>query len=411
MNTARIDAETIYKSAIKASLPGETVMNALRGLDLGNGKVVVVAVGKGAWEMADSVLSVLKGRSVSGIIITKYGHSRGSLPNMEIVEAGHPVPDENTLLGTSRAVELVQGLGQDDTVLFLLSGGGSSLFELSDLPLSEIQNVNRQLLACGADIQEVNAIRKRLSRVKGGRFSLLASPARVVSLILSDVIGDRADMIASGPTCPDCSTCREAVAIAEKYCLSLSDRARRLLSEETPHNLPNSEIHICGSVRMLCSSAVQTCRELGFETRLLTESLGGTAREAGARLGRLARECARAGKKIALVEGGETVVRLTGGGLGGRNQEFALAAAGEIAGLENVYVFSVGSDGTDGPTDAAGGFADGSTRRRLEEMGISIERTLADNDSYHALQRSDGLIITGPTGTNVNDLAVALIYT
>lgn len=409
MDHLRQDAERIYTSAIGASVPDEAVRRYLADFCPGKGRLILIAVGKAAWAMANAAVEALGDRELTGLVLTKYGHAGKPLPGLELLEAGHPVPDENTFAGTRRAIQLVTGLTREDTVLFLLSGGGSTLFEQSELPLEELRQINRQLLACGADIREINTVRKRLSQVKGGRFAALASPARVVSVILSDVLGDRVDMIASGPTCLDTSTCREAAEIVKKYGLCLSAQARDLLKRETPRSLTNAEHHICGSVGLLCRAAVKTCRDLGYETTLLTENLNTYARDAGHFLGKLAREQAETGKKLAFVAGGETVVRLTGTGLGGRNQELALAAAEDIAGLEGTCVFSVGSDGTDGPTDAAGGYVDGGTASRLEALGISIPAVLRDNDSYHALEKAEGLIFTGATGTNVNDLSVVLI--
>lgn len=409
MNTLREDARSIYLEAIRRSLPDAAVRAQLPRISFGAGKLIVIAVGKAAWSMAAAAHEILGSRISSGVVVTKYRHSRGSIPGMDIVEAGHPVPDENTFAGTRLAADRVSGLTPDDTVLFLLSGGGSSLFELSALPLEELQEVGRQLLACGADIREINTIRKRLSEVKGGRFARLCAPARVISLVLSDVIGDQPDMIASGPVCPDSSTCAQAAAVAEKYRLRLSTEAARLLARETPKFLDNTEHYMCGSVRQLCQAAAAQCRQLGYETFILTDSLTCTARDAGIFLSGIARYHTGSQKALAFIAGGETVVRLTGNGMGGRSQELALAAAEGIAGLPHTAVFSVGSDGTDGPTDAAGGYVDGNTQAALASQGILIADILRENDSYHALERCGGLIRTGPTGTNVNDLSVVLI--
>jgi hydroxypyruvate reductase len=306
------------------------------------------------------------------------------------------------------ALELVSGLSEKDTVLFLLSGGGSALFEQPKVSGEELQDITKQLLACGADIVEMNTIRKRLSNVKGGRFAQACAPAKVFSIVLSDILGDPLDMIASGPAYPDASTCEQALEIAEKYHLNLSEQAKKLLGEETPKKLDNVTTQITGSVRELCSAAAAKCAELGYETVLLTDQLSCEAREAGSFLGSILRTHAGSGKKIAFLAGGETVVHLTGKGLGGRNQELALAAVPAIEGLP-AAVFSVGSDGTDGPTDAAGGYVDGDSGEALRENGLSVAAVLQENDAYHALAKSDGLIMTGPTGTNVNDVAVALI--
>jgi hydroxypyruvate reductase len=234
-------------------------------------------------------------------------------------------------------------------------------------------------------------------------------PARVFSVVLSDILGDPLDMIASGPAVPDSSTCAQAIAIAEKYSLKLPDQAWELLKQETPKELHNVTTQVNGSVRELCAAAAQACRELGYEPLVLTDQLSCQAREAGSFLASVAKTHAGDGKKQAFIAGGETVVRLTGQGKGGRNQELALAAAAGIGGIPGAAVFSLGSDGTDGPTDAAGGYADYETAGELKAQGVDIYEVLADNDAYHALQKVDGLIITGPTGTNVNDVAVALL--
>lgn len=343
-----------------------------------------------------------------GLVVTKYGHSQGPLPGLEILEAGHPVADAASFAASERALALVRGLGEEDDLLFLLSGGGSALFEASDLSLAEFQDINRRLLSCGADIQEVNRVRKRLSNVKGGRFGAACAPARVFSVVLSDVLGDRLDMIASGPAAVDGSTLEETLAVAEKYGLELSPQARALLARPLPAALPHVESRICGSVSQLCQTAAEVCRGLGYEARVLTDRAAGEARETGENLARTLLREREAGKPLALILGGETVVRLTGRGKGGRNQELALAAAPVLAGTEGTALFSVGSDGTDGPTDAAGGYVDGGTRDRLRALGMEVPAVLAENDSYHALKKIGGLIVTGPTGTNVNDLSVGL---
>ena len=398
-------AESIWTAAIRSVLPDEAVRRSLEHFHP-QGRVFLVAAGKAAWQMAHAALTVL-GRVDGGIVITKYGHVRGPLPGVTCCEAGHPVPDDNSFAATQRALALVSGLRADDTVLFLLSGGGSALFEPL-VPGAELQDITSQLLASGADIVEMNTIRKRLSGVKGGRFAQRCAPAQVFSIVLSDILGDPLDMIASGPAVPDTSTCAQALAVAEKYHLALSAQARALLAQETPKTLDNVTTRITGSVRELCRAAASACRNLGYEPVLLTDQLCCEAREAGSFLGSIVRTQAGQGKKLAYIAGGETIVHLTGKGLGGRNQELALAAAPAIAGL-NAAVFSVGSDGTDGPTDAAGGYVDGDTLAALEAGGWSGYDALQNNDSYHALKAVDGLIITGATGTNVNDVAVALI--
>ena len=405
--TLRRDADAIIRSSLNAVLPDEAVRRALNAFAPKGGRVLLVAAGKAAWQMAHAAVEAL-GRVDGGVVVTKYGHVKGEIPGVTCCEAGHPVPDENSFAATEKALTLVQGLTAEDTVLFLLSGGGSALFERPLLPGEELQDITSQLLASGADIVEMNTIRKRLSAVKGGRFAQACAPAEVFSIVLSDILGDPLDMIASGPAVPDTSTCAQALAIAEKYHLNLSERAKTLLQQETPKALDNVTTRITGSVRELCTAAANACRELGYEPILLTDQLCCEAREAGSFLGSIVRTHTGHGKKLAYIAGGETVVHLTGRGLGGRNQELALAAAPAIAG-RNAAVFSVGSDGTDGPTDAAGGYVDGEALAALTEKGWNVFDTLQHNDAYHALRAVEGLIMTGATGTNVNDVAVALL--
>ena len=406
--TLKEDAYSIIAEALRFVRPDSSVKNGLRQAELAP-TVHLVAVGKAAWPMAHAAWEILGDRITDGIVITKYNHSRGAIGNLRIYEAGHPVPDANSYAATAEAIKLVSGLGADDMVLFLLSGGGSALFEKPLIPQAELADITSQLLACGANIVEINTLRKRLSAVKGGRFAQICAPARVFSIVLSDVIGDPPDMIASGPTCPDRSTCDQALEIVRRYDLKLSPQAMSLLHKETPKAPGNAQTVISGSVRMLCESAKRTAAALGYEPIVLTDSLTCCAADAGSFLASIARQYAGSGRSLAFIAGGETVVRLTGHGLGGRNQELALSAAPGIDGLENVALFSLGSDGTDGPTDAAGGFVDGTTCSRLAALGIGIPAVLMENDSYHALEKADGLIMTGPTGTNVNDLTVLLI--
>ena len=407
MNTQlRKDADAIIAASLKAVLPDEAVGRALAGYAPRGGKTLLVAAGKAAWQMASAAVKVL-GKVDGGVVVTKYDHVKGEIPGVDCYEAGHPVPDENSFSATQKALDLVTGLSEQDTVLFLLSGGGSALFEKPLIPGEELQDITNQLLASGADIVEMNTLRKRLSGVKGGRFALACAPAKVFSIVLSDIIGDPLDMIASGLAYPDSSTCEEALAIVEKYGLKLSAEAMNLLAQETPKSLDNVETQITGSVRELCAAAAKECEALGYTPVTLTDCLTCEAREAGSFLANILRSHAGQGK-LAYIAGGETVVHLTGKGLGGRNQELALAAAPHIAGLD-AAVFSVGSDGTDGPTDAAGGYVDGGTASALKDAGLDVFHVLQENDAYHALQKVDGLLITGPTGTNVNDVAVALI--
>ena len=264
MNTTlRRDADEIICSSIQAVLPDKAVCRALEDFQPGGGRVLLVAAGKAAWQMAYAAVQTL-GRVDGGVVVTKYGHVKGRIPGVNCYEAGHPVPDANGFAATEKALALVQGLTAEDTVLFLLSGGGSALFEKPLVPGGELQDITNQLLASGADIVEMNTIRKRLSGVKGGRFAQHCAPARVFSIVLSDILGDPLDMIASGPAVPDSSTCAQAFAIAEKYRLNLSEQAKALLAQETPKALDNVTTQITGSVRELCTAAAKVCRKLGY---------------------------------------------------------------------------------------------------------------------------------------------------
>lgn len=405
----RKDADRIISAALRKVMPDEAVARALEGRSFDRGKVYLVAAGKAAWQMTKTAAAILGDRLQAGVCVTKYGHVKGGIPKVQCLEAGHPVPDENSFKGTQAALDLVSDLKEEDTVVFLLSGGGSALFEKPLVPGQELSDITKQLLACGADITEMNILRKRLSAVKGGRFAKICAPAGVYSIVLSDILGDPLDMIASGPAYPDSSTCEQALAVAEKYGLRLSGRAVELLKEETPKRLDNVETVITGSVRNLCLGAAQACEDLGYRPLILTDCLCCEAREAGSFLASIAKTYQDSEQSLAFLAGGETIVHLSGNGKGGRNQELVLAAAEGICGLRDTALFSIGSDGTDGPTDAAGGYCDGETKERLREKGIDIYKVLQDNNAYAALEEAGGLIKTGATGTNVNDVAVLLI--
>lgn len=405
----RKDADIIIKKSIEKVLPDQAVKEALQGKDFGSGRVFVVSIGKAGWQMAKAAADILGDRITSGICVTKYNHVKAEIPGILCCEAGHPVPDEQSFESTQKVLDLVSHLNSEDTVLFLLSGGGSALFEKPLISGEELSDITRQLLACGADIVEMNTIRKRLSAVKGGKFAKICEPASVYSIVLSDIVGDPLDMIASGPAYPDSSTSEEALHIVEKYHLVLSDSAMELMYQETPKTLHNVTTQITGSVRNLCKEAADACEQSGYHAYILTDCLECEAKEAGAFLAAIAKSHQYSGQSLAYIAGGETVVHLTGSGKGGRNQELALSAANGISGMENTAVFSVGSDGTDGPTDAAGGYCDGKTKEKLDDLGVNIYQVLQDNDAYTALKQTDGLIVTGATGTNVNDVAVLLI--
>ncbi|MDY6400054.1 MAG: glycerate kinase [Synergistales bacterium] len=418
MHDMKQDMREIIDRAIKAVLPEAAVKEALKREDFlarkQKGRLIVASIGKAAWRMAKAASDIL-GSEISGAVVTKYEHSMGEIKGLEIFEAGHPVLDENTLKGTQELLKHVKNLNEDDTVLFLVSGGGSALFELpaEGVTLADMKDITSQLLSCGADIVEINTIRKHLSSVKGGRFAQLCAPAHVFMVVLSDVLGDRLDSIASGPAWPDSSTSEEALAIVKKYDLKVKPELMKVLSAETPKKLDNVTAVITGSVTALCEAACEIAKSKGYNPLVLTTTMTCEAREAGSFVASVAREVKNSGRPVkapcALIAGGETVVHLTGHGRGGRNQEFALAAAENISGVDGIVIASLGSDGTDGPTDAAGGIVDGKTAAILKSKGINISDVLKENDAYHALKAADALLMTGPTGTNVNDVAIALI--
>ena len=418
------DAQKIVHAAINAVQPDHAVKRALTQINPqwsdaakqlltepnpGEGDIYLVAIGKAAWKMAAVASQILRSKIKTGIVITKYAHVQGEIPGVRCFEAGHPVPDQNSFDATEQVMQMTSHLCEKDQVLFLISGGGSALFEKPLCTAAELESVTRQLLASGADIVEINTIRKRLSAVKGGKFAEICKPAQVYAIILSDIIGDPIDMIASGPAYPDSSDCAQAMHIIKKYGIQISADAEKLLQNETPKTLDNVTTIVTGSVKELCDAAAKECAAQGYRPVILTTELCCQAREAGSFLGSIGSYYSDKQEKIAFIAGGETVVKLTGDGLGGRNQEIALAAAAGIAGKRNLAVFSIGSDGTDGPTDAAGGYVDGDSACALQQQGLSIEDVLRRNDAYHGLAACGGLLITGPTGTNVNDVAVVLV--
>lgn len=405
----REHADYIIERTIQSVLPDEAVKRVLENKKFSKGRLYLVAAGKAAWQMARVAALQFDGRIEQGIVVTKYGHVKGQIPGVICYEAGHPLPDENSFKATGEILSLTENLKPEDTVLFLLSGGASALFEEPLISGEELQDITDRLLKKGADIVEMNIIRKRLSKVKGGKFAKHCAPARIFSIVLSDVLGDRLDMIASGPACEDLSTCEQALEIIKKYGIAVSNEAMRCLNTETPKQVDNVESVICGSVRRLCESAKEICEELGYKTVFLTDQLNTEAREAGRFFAAIAKTQQDPPENLAFIAGGETVVHVVGGGLGGRNQEMALAAAPGLSGINNAAFFSIGSDGTDGPTDAAGGYVDGHTLSQLKKGGIDIEKVLDENDAYHGLLCSGGLIKTGATGTNVNDVSVLLI--
>ncbi len=368
--------------------------------------MVLVAIGKAAYAMAEAACSMLGERINQGIVITKYGHGGKALPRLVIREAGHPVLDENTLQATAEALEMVKSLQAEDRVLLLISGGGSALFESPCIPFEELKDITDQLLKSGADIVEMNTLRKRLSHVKGGRFAQACQPAQVFAVVLSDILGDPLDMIASGPAYPDSSSAEDARRVVEKYGIKLSAQAEICLQEETPKTLSNVETHITGSVRQLCLAAEQAAREMGYTPLVLTSSLDCIAREAGAFLAAIAREH-QEGDSKAFILGGETVVKVTGKGKGGRNGDRPGSGAGHPGAPGHCRLLRA-LTAPMAPQTRRGILRRGQ-RGQDAARGIQAESWLEDNNANPALAACDGLIMTGPTGTNVNDLTVLLI--
>ncbi len=429
-------AQAIFAAALEAVEPYRCVTDHLPHLTAaylegGFERLVVAAFGKAAYPMAKAVTDHMAGMVTKGVVLTKYGHTQeASLsPRVALFEAAHPVPDERGFRATEEIVRLAREADGKTFVVCLISGGGSALLVAPYPPvtLGEKQELTGLLLKAGADIKELNTVRKHLSQVKGGRLAEIAYPARVASLILSDVIGDRLDVIASGPTAPDESTFAEAWGVIEKYGLAsrIPAAAARILLEgcrgeirETPKGGHPAFLRTENMIVASNGRAVEAARAravaLGFEARILSSTLEGEAREVAAYLAREALETRRTppvrGRRgTCLIAGGETTVTVKGDGLGGRNTELALAFSLHIEGQRGITFLSAGTDGTDGPTDAAGAFADGDTAKRARAGGLDPALFLDRNDSYTFFRKAGGLFITGPTGTNVMDLQIILI--
>lgn len=405
------DMLKVVRKVIEDVKPDTAVKKAIQALSLNTGRTIMIAIGKAAWQMGNVAACELNDKLNEGYVITKYQHVISAIPHTKCMEAGHPIPDINAIKTANTVIEAVSHLKEDDNVIVLISGGGSALFEKPLIPLVELEEITNQLLRCGASIQEINIIRKKLSAVKGGKFAKLCEPANVYSIILSDVLGDPLDIIASGPTVTDTSGNIDAIDIITKYGVDISDETINIIKEQNKCIVTNNQSIIVGSVKLLCQSAESELRRLGYKTIILTDEINAEAKEVGKTMAAIARYHIRAeiGNPIAYIVGGETVVNVHGSGLGGRNQELVFSAASRLKGLNNVLLFSIGSDGTDGPTDAAGGFVDGHTAEVVESKGMSVDKYLAENDTYHGLELAKGLIKTGATGTNVNDLTVLLL--
>ena len=415
-------ASRIFRAALKAADPAEAVRRHFTSRLIsppgGYDRIFVVGAGKATASMARAIERILAKRITGGLINIKHGHA-ARLTRIEQNECGHPIPDEAGVRGAQRIAAIARDATARDLVICLISGGASALLPLPapQIALAEKQATTNLLLGCGATIHEINAVRKHISAIKGGQLAALASPAHVVSLILSDVIGDNLDVIGSGPTSPDASTFDMARSVFDKYGVwnKVPRAVRQRLEKgsrgeiaETPKSLDNVDNRIIGSNRLALDAAAREAQALGFKTLILSSTIEGETREIAGMHAAIARELRQSGNPLdppaCIVSGGETTVTLLGKGKGGRNQEFALAAAVGIAGLKDVLIFSAGTDGTDGPTDAAGAQADGTTFSR----GPEALRRLANNDSYEFFAQLNDLIVTGPTGTNVMDIHLIL---
>jgi hydroxypyruvate reductase len=435
----RRDGEAIFGASLAAVEPERLVRRALkrRGSELRVGerrfdltqvdRILVIGAGKGSAAMARGVEKTLAGRIDDGVVVVKYGHSV-PLEIIRIIEAGHPVPDENSLLGARAILDCVREAGKGDLVLCLLSGGGSALIDEFEagIPLADASRATQLLLACGATIAEVNTLRKHISKLKGGGLAARVRPAPLLTLILSDVIGDFLDVIASGPTVPDPTTFADALHILTRYGLT-GKFPRRIVAHlkegaagraaETPKGRSpvfRSVVNeIIGSNRMAVDAAAAQARRLGYRPMVLTTRLSGDARAAAGCLISIAREVQAFDRPVrkpaCLIAGGETTVTLRGRGKGGRNQEMALAAAVALEGTRGIVFLSGGTDGTDGPTDAAGGIVDSTTLLRGRREGLDPITSLDNNDAYPFLQQVGGHLVTGPTLTNVMDIICVLV--
>ena len=435
----RRHAGEIFQAGLQAADPQDAIHRHCRRrqnrLEIGDktydldaiSRLMVVGAGKAAASMAQTMEDILGDRISDGLICVKYGHTC-RLKRIGTMEAGHPLPDANGTTASRRIFSMVRSATEKDLVIVLLSGGGSALLPSppEGVSLAEKQTVSRLLIASGATIHEINAVRKHLSTIKGGRLAQASAPASTVSLILSDVVGDDLDVIASGPTVPDASTYEECRMIIERYNLSarlpqsVSTHIRRGTAGQVPEspkpadpNWRHVQNMIIGNNFQALAAAGQKAESLGYHTLILSSRLEGETRVVARVHGAMAREILATGNPLAapacLLSGGETTVTIKGTGLGGRNQEFALAAALDIDGAEHAVVLSAGTDGTDGPTDAAGALADHTTVRRASSAGLDIRRHLDNNDAYPLFQRLGDLLITGPTRTNVMDLRVILV--
>ena len=430
LNRLREEAKEIFLEGVRAVDPYKAVYREIEELKISHERyngIYIVGAGKATAPMAKAVEDIFNANIKEGIINVKYGFSQ-PLRYTQIIEAGHPLPDENGLKGAKKIKQLLESLGEDDLVFSLISGGGSALLPIpaDNITLEEKQTLTQLLLECGASIDEINVIRKHISLAKGGQLAKAAFPAKVINLMLSDVVGDRIDIIASGPFVPDPSTFSDAWNVLKKYDL-IKKTPETILSylragiegkaPETPK--PDDKVFKNVLNRIVASNiiALKACekkaKELGYKTLILSSMIEGETREIAKMHSAIAKEIIRTGAPIqppaCIISGGETTVTIKGDGLGGRNQEFCLTAAIEIAEIKgNVVILSGGTDGNDGPTDAAGAIVDPYTVKKGWEKGMDPVRYLENNDSYTYLKNTDSLLITGPTRTNVMDIHIIL---
>ena len=441
------DLENIYRDAVREVDPAGLIQSRVKkdgrtllihgqdtkiSEDLSCYKqVIVLGIGKASARMASAMESILEGELSKGFVITKYGHGR-KLRKIQVMEAGHPVPDENSLEGARILSQMAGAADVHTLIINLISGGGSSLLSLpaDGISLEDKRQTTRVLLASGADIDEMNCIRKHISKVKGGGLAKIASPARLINLILSDVIGDRIDTIASGITAPDHTTFQDALSIVRKYALEdkLPQAVRDHLVQGAQGNIPetpkagnpvfsNTVNIILGNNTLAVSAARKTAERLGYDARILSTTLAGEASEAGSYFAQLAKviDSGKSGiaKPAAIIAGGETTVTIRGKGKGGRNQELALAYAIELhriyPGSSNIFFLSAGTDGSDGPTDAAGAFVTPALMEKMKAISAQAAACLTENDSYHFFRDTGDLFKTGPTYTNVCDIQILVV--
>ena len=389
--------------------------------------IYVLGTGKATAAMAQAVEEVLSERITAGFITVKYGHTR-PLKYIKVHEAGHPIPDAAGLEGSEQIIRLLQSAGEKDLIIFIISGGGSALLPspVPGLTLRDIQETTQILLEVGANIDEMNIIRKHLSRLKGGRLAKLAYPASLIALILSDVVGDHLGSIASGPTAPDESTYHNCLQIIDKFAINekipkpvldffvsgQNGKEDETLKSGDPVFQRVQNVIIGNNIQAVIE-AKQKAETLGYNSLILSSSMEGEAKEVAKIHASIAKEIIHTNNPLpppaCVISGGETTVTIRGKGMGGRNQEFALAAAVEIDGLDNTVILSCGTDGTDGPTDAAGAVVDGQTLKRAKQKQMDAEKYLLDNNSYHFFKALDDLVITGPTFTNVMDIRLILV--